>query len=229
MGMRGAHKGRAKPNINECTYIQAKSTYTIHYLADGPMDTHAHTPKESDQMVFIRTSSPEDSRAEDQGLSWTCPPRVVFKLTQSGERRAKPGYRRSILAVLAGTGVARALDRDEEDKEDDDDDQDQLLPRLQTSGRRRRRRRKKTLEDARNTNQEDARTTTTTFCLSLPFLFLPGAARFRHGSFAVSGGCRIPFLGVPKRIQGWGPTFPLLSTWRMPGATGFSSLFSAEP
>ena len=42
-GMRGAHKGRAKPNINECTYIQAKSTYTIHYLADGPTDTHTHT------------------------------------------------------------------------------------------------------------------------------------------------------------------------------------------
>ena len=73
----------------------------------------------------------------------------------------------------------------------------------------RRRRRKKTLEDARNTNQEDSRTTTT-FCLFLPFLFLPGAARFRRGSFAVGGGCQIPFLGVPKRIEGWGPTFPPL-------------------
>ena len=82
-------------------------------------------------MVFIWTSSPEDSRAEDQGLSCTCPPRVVFKLTRSGERRAEPGHRRATLVVRAGTGVARALDRDEEDKDkDDDDDPDQLLPRL---------------------------------------------------------------------------------------------------
>ena len=40
-------------------------------------------------MVFIRTFSPEDSRAEDQGLTWTCPPRAVFKLfglgTSEGE------------------------------------------------------------------------------------------------------------------------------------------------
>jgi len=35
-------------------------------------------------MVFIRTFSPEDSRAEDQGLTWTCPPRAVFKLFGPG-------------------------------------------------------------------------------------------------------------------------------------------------
>ena len=36
-------------------------------------------------MVFNWTSSPEDSRAEDQGLSGTFPPRVVFKVTRSVE------------------------------------------------------------------------------------------------------------------------------------------------
>ena len=47
-GMRGAHKGRVKPNINKWRYaryqgIHNKSTYTVHYLIDGPTDTHTHT------------------------------------------------------------------------------------------------------------------------------------------------------------------------------------------
>ena len=88
-------------------------------------------------MVFIRTSSPEDSRAEEQGLSWTCPPHVDFASTRGLARgEPNPDTSERPLRFLWGDGVSRALDRaaeeEEKDDDDDDDDQDQLL-RLQTS------------------------------------------------------------------------------------------------
>ena len=57
----------------------------INLLLSRRAHKHTHAHKESDQMVFNWTSSPEDSRAEDQGLSGTFPPRVVFKVTRSVE------------------------------------------------------------------------------------------------------------------------------------------------
>ena len=102
IGERGKHvRSRVKSNMNKCTYIQSKSTYTVYYLADGPTDTHTrtHTQKKWWLKPLLWTSARRNRRAEDQGLSWTCPPRVVFKLTRSVE-------------------------------EEDDDDQDEIRPAL---------------------------------------------------------------------------------------------------
>ena len=48
---------------------KALNSFTTYQTGATNTHTHAHTPKESDQLVFIWISSPEDSRAEDQG-SW---------------------------------------------------------------------------------------------------------------------------------------------------------------
>ena len=78
--MERGKQSRIKPTIENCNYIQHKHLNNL-----LSRQAHGHTPKESDQMVFNWTSSPEDSRAEDQGLSGTFPPRVVFKVTRSVE------------------------------------------------------------------------------------------------------------------------------------------------
>ena len=88
--MREARKGRAKPNNRKANNVQ-QSTYTITTYYTGATNTHTRTPKETDQMVFNWTSSLEDSRAEDQGLSGTFPPRVVFKVTRSMEEEENDG------------------------------------------------------------------------------------------------------------------------------------------
>ena len=59
----------------------------INLLLSRRAHKHTHAHKESDQMVFNWTSSPEDSRTEDQSLSGTFPPRVVFKVTRSVEEK----------------------------------------------------------------------------------------------------------------------------------------------
>ena len=83
-------------------------------------------------MVFIRTSSPEDSRAEDQGLSWTRPPRVVFESTRGpASVEPNPGTGERLLRGGWCLSSARSVAEEEEEKDDDDDDQDQpdRLPR----------------------------------------------------------------------------------------------------
>ena len=85
----------------QCKYIQHKHL-TVYYLEDGPTDTHTLThPKEVVVDAFISAFSSEDSGAESQGLPWTCPPRVVFRMTRFG---ARPGHQ-NLDSVPYGDGT----------------------------------------------------------------------------------------------------------------------------
>ena len=136
-------------------------------------------------MVCIRTSSPEDSRAEDQTLPRTCPPRVVFALsrpapqreasrTQTPASRDQPPQLRSALVLAVKTSPPYPSERRRAPlwlrwwilS---------LKPKLLIIGRRRRRRKK---THSQEEDEEDALCEDSLFFLSSP------ARSLRHDSFS---------------------------------------------
>jgi len=169
-------------------------------------------------MVFIRTFSPEDSRAEDQGLTWTCPPRAVFKLFGLGTSEGELDPTTASSFSSSG-GSPRAPEHVLVRRGADPSRSDASIP--PKNNRPRSAKEPNQIRANRPTNQnqeglknngnnaesiknqaESVQRVQRVFkeCpISVsPFPFYPpGVARFRHDSSAVGEGCRNPFLGIP--------------------------------
>jgi len=182
--------------------------------------THTRThPKESDQKrSLLRPPARMERRAADQNLPRTCPPRVVFELIRTGHqqetsriqtpasRDQPPELRRILLRPRTRAG---------EDEADPSQSAESIQPKnhqppsvlaeqppTKNQEQEPRRAKKNQEQEPRRANKnQEQEPRRAHFCLSVPFLSLSGAARFRHDSFAVGVGCRIPFLGVPKRAD----------------------------
>ena len=175
-----------------------KSTYTVHYLIDGPTDTHTHThPKNRTKWSLI--GPPAQRTVGLKTRVCLGPVHLVWSSRRPGDQREASRTQAPVSASCGVDGVSRALDR------------------------RRRRRRKKMTTTTTKTSQTDS-------SCEDPLLLFILSSTLAQAWIILGRGSTFSTLGtLPSESVGGGITFPLVSAQGMPGADGFSSLFSAEP